>query len=56
MFSSLAEGESLILNPLLGADCLSTVECFQKMGVTIEVLDSKIKVTSPGIDKLLFNN
>ena len=53
MFSSLAEGKSIISNPLLGADCLSTVECFKKMGVGISVKDSEIHVDSPGIDKLI---
>ena len=53
MFSSLAEGKSTISNPLLGADCLSTVDCFKKMGVGIDVKDSEIHVDSPGIDKLI---
>ena len=52
MFASLAKGRSKVLNPLLGADCLSTVSCFKKMGVQISVSDSEINVESGGIDAL----
>lgn len=47
MFASLAEGQSRIRNPLLGADCLSTIDCFKALGVTIETQD-EIHVTSKG--------
>ncbi|RZA10945.1 MAG: hypothetical protein EOP10_33900, partial [Proteobacteria bacterium] len=33
MFASLAEGTSFIRHPLLGADCLSTLSCFEALGV-----------------------
>ena len=36
MFGSLAKGTTHISNFLSGADCLSTIECFRKMGVLIE--------------------
>lgn len=36
MLGSLAEGTTEITNFLQGADCLSTIQCFQKMGITIE--------------------
>ena len=32
MFGSLAKGTTHISNFLLGADCLSTIDCFRKMG------------------------
>ena len=48
MFSSLAQGKSVIENPLLGADCLSTVSCFQKLGVKIEINENNIIVDSVG--------
>lgn len=35
MFASLAEGTSEITNFLEGADCLSTIDCFRKLGVDI---------------------
>lgn len=36
MLGSLAEGTTEITNFLQGADCLSTIECFRKMGIDIE--------------------
>ena len=36
MFGSLAEGTTRISNFLEGADCLSTISCFRKMGINIE--------------------
>lgn len=38
MFASLAEGTSKISGFLEGADCLSTIACFRKMGIEIEKL------------------
>lgn len=37
MFGAIAEGTTHISNFLSGADCLSTIDCFCKMGVEIEV-------------------
>ncbi|HBI03060.1 MAG TPA: 3-phosphoshikimate 1-carboxyvinyltransferase, partial [Paenibacillaceae bacterium] len=36
MLSSLAEGITKIDGFLPGADCLSTISCFRKMGIQIE--------------------
>lgn len=36
MFGSLAKGTTEIDHFLPGADCLSTIDCFQKMGISIE--------------------
>ena len=36
MFGSIAEGTTEIRGYLQGADCLSTISCFRKMGVDIE--------------------
>lgn len=38
MFGSLAEGTTEVTNFLQGADCLSTISCFRKLGVDIELL------------------
>ena len=35
MFGSIALGTTVITNFLNGADCLSTIDCFQRMGVKI---------------------
>ena len=36
MFGSLAEGTTEVLNFLQGADCLSTIDCFRRLGISIE--------------------
>ena len=36
MLGSLAEGTTEITHFLQGADCLSTISCFQKLGIDIE--------------------
>lgn len=36
MFAALADGTSEITNFLESADCLSTINCFQKLGISIE--------------------
>ena len=36
MFGSIAQGLTEIHNFLQGADCLSTIACFEKMGIDIE--------------------
>ncbi|MFC0271613.1 3-phosphoshikimate 1-carboxyvinyltransferase [Metabacillus herbersteinensis] len=52
MFGSIAEGVTEIEHFLMGADCLSTVSCFQKMGVKIEVTDEKVIVHGKGYQGL----
>lgn len=44
MFGSLAEGTTRITNFLEGADCLSTISCFRKMGINIENNNGEILV------------
>lgn len=52
MFSSLAKGTSTIKNFSLGADCLSTKNLFESLGVKIEFLTKNtLKVVSDGILK-----
>ncbi len=36
MFGALSKGTTHIRNFLSGADCLATIDCFQKMGVEIK--------------------
>lgn len=52
MLSSIAEGESKIHNFLMGDDCLSTIKCFRKMQVPIEIIENKIKVKGVGLKGL----
>ena len=48
ILSSLASGRSTIYKPLLGEDCIRTVENFRLLGVEIEILEDKIEINSPG--------
>lgn len=41
MFAALARGFSRIHDPLAGADCLSTMDCFRALGVRIEPLSDR---------------
>lgn len=50
MFSALAKGTTLIDNFLMSEDCLSTIDCFRKMKIRIEILPgNKIKVYGKGL-------
>jgi 3-phosphoshikimate 1-carboxyvinyltransferase len=48
MFSSLAEGVTKIYGFLPGADCLSTISCFRKMGIQIEQEGDQVTVYGKG--------
>ena len=52
MFGALAEGDTHITGFLMGEDCLSTISCFQKMGVTIDVSDDLVTVHGAGLHGL----
>lgn len=52
MFGSLAKGTTKITHFLEGADCLSTISCFQKMGIEIERNSSEILVHGKGLHGL----
>ena len=49
MFSSISQGKNKISNFLMGADCLSTVNCFRKMGVDIEINNNEVYVIGNGL-------
>ena len=42
MFGSIAEGKTVIHNFLMGEDCLSTISCFRKLGVEIEISEQEV--------------
>lgn len=52
MFGSLAEGTTEVTNFLQGADCLSTIDAFRKMGIEIENMPEKILVHGRGLHGL----
>ena len=52
MFGSLAKGTTEVTHFLQGADCLSTISCFQKLGVEIENTPDKIIIHGKGLHGL----
>ncbi|MEG0565021.1 MAG: 3-phosphoshikimate 1-carboxyvinyltransferase, partial [Hungatella sp.] len=52
MFGSIAKGTTEISNYLNGADCLSTISCFQRMGIDITHTGHKILVHGLGLHGL----
>jgi 3-phosphoshikimate 1-carboxyvinyltransferase len=49
MFGSLAKGTTEVTNFLQGADCLSTIACFKKMGIGIENNGDSVIVQGNGL-------
>ena len=49
MFGSIAEGITEVTHFLQGADCLATIDCFQKMGISIEQSGNKVLVHGKGL-------
>lgn len=52
MFGSLAGGNTEVTHFLQGADCLSTISCFQKLGVEIENTPDRIIIKGRGLHGL----
>ncbi len=52
MFGAIANGKTTVTNFLLGEDCLSTISCFRKLGVTIEQTDDKVIIDGKGLTAL----
>ena len=52
MFGALSKGTTEVTNFLQGADCLSTIDCFRRLGVEIENTTDKILVHGKGLHGL----
>lgn len=52
MFGALSEGTTEVSNFLQGADCLSTISCFQKMGIEIENRINTVWIHGKGLHGL----
>ena len=50
MFGAIATGKTTVEGFLLGEDCLSTIDCFRKLGVEIDVDGTNVTINSPGMD------
>jgi len=49
MLGSIGEGETLINNFLMGEDCKATIDCFQKLGISILVNGTQVKIQGKGL-------
>lgn len=52
MFGALSEGITEVSHFLKGADCLSTIDCFRRLGITIEEKEELILVHGKGLHGL----
>ena len=52
MFGALSKGTTEVTNFLQGADCLSTIVCFRRLGIAIENTSEKILVHGKGLHGL----
>ena len=50
MFGAIAKGKTTVTGFLPGEDCLSTIDCFRKLGVDIQVDGTNVEINSPGMD------
>lgn len=50
MFGAIAKGTTTVDGFLLGEDCLSTIDCFKKLGVQITVNGTNVEIHSNGIE------
>lgn len=51
MLASLSKGKTVISKPLLGDDCISTINIFRKLGVQISIEEDNVIVDSPGYEQ-----
>ena len=52
MFGAISKGTTEITNFLEGADCLSTISCFEKMGIEIKRRAGRVTVFGKGLHGL----
>ena len=52
MFGALSMGKTEVTNFLQGADCLSTIDCFRRLGIEIENTPELITIHGKGLDGL----
>ncbi len=52
MLGALANGTTHITGFLMGEDCLSTIDCFRKMGVEIQITEKEVIVEGVGLHGL----
>jgi len=49
MLGALAQGTTEVSGFLMGEDCLSTIACFRKLGIPIELTEEKVRIHGKGL-------
>ena len=52
MLGSLAKGTTKVTGFLMGEDCLSTIDCFRKMGVSVDIAEGIVTIEGLGLHGL----
>lgn len=52
MFGALADGTTEVSNFLNGADCFSTIDCFRRLGISIEEQNGRVLIHGKGLHGL----
>lgn len=52
MFGALADGTTEVSNFLNGADCLSTIDCFRRLGISIKEQNGRVLIHGKGLHGL----
>ena len=52
MLGAISKGTTSITNFLEGADCLSTIDCFRKMGIEVERKPEEILIHGKGLHEI----
>lgn len=52
MFGALSKGKTEVTNFLQGADCLSTIDCFRRLGIEVDNTPELITIHGKGLDGL----
>lgn len=56
MFGAIAHGTTTVSNFLTGEDCLSTIACFRKLGVSIHQHEDTVEIVGKGFEGLVEPN
>ncbi len=49
MLGAISKGRTVVHNFLMGEDCLSTIDCFRKLGISVDIQGSQVAVTGKGL-------
>lgn len=49
ILGAISKGDTIVDNFLMGDDCLSTIDCFRNLGITIEIENTKVIIHGKGL-------